>query len=122
MYKRQIVNTCFESIISFIEQEVVAQFKDFAEKSTDYSEAVSGIKAKLDEMLDAVGRLESSVTQIAENASSVSEIMMENQTAIGTIVEKNTTTAEIAGTTQNQSIQNREMADHLGEIVGRFHR
>ena len=117
-----IVNTCFESIISFIEQEVVAQFKDFAEKSTDYSEAVSGIKAKLDEMLDAVGRLESSVTQIAENASSVSEIMMENQTAIGTIVEKNTTTAEIAGTTQNQSIQNREMADHLGEIVGRFHR
>lgn len=116
------VNTCFESIISFIEQEVVVQFKGFAEKSTDYSEAVSGIKAKLDEMLEAVGRLERSVTQIAENASSVSEIMAENQTAIGTIVEKNTTTAEIAGTTQDQSIQNREMADHLGEIVGKFHR
>ncbi len=116
------VNTCFESIISFIEQEVVVQFKGFAEKSTDYSEAVSGIKAKLDEMLDAVGRLERSVSQISENASSVSEIMAENQTAIGTIVEKNTTTAEIAGTTQDQSIQNREMADHLGEIVGKFHR
>ncbi len=98
------------------------QFKGFAEKSTDYSEAVSGIKAKLDEMLDAVGRLERSVSQISENASSVSEIMAENQTAIGTIVEKNTTTAEIAGTTQDQSIQNREMADHLGEIVGKFHR
>lgn len=116
------VNACFESIISFIEQEVVVQFKGFAEKSTDYSEAVSGIKDKLDEMLEAVGRLESSVSQISENASSVSEIMAENQTAIGTIVEKNTTTAEIAGTTQDQSIQNREMADHLGEIVGKFHR
>ncbi len=116
------VNTCFESIISFIEQEVVVQFKGFAEKSTDYSEAVSGIKAKLDEMLDAVGRLERSVSQISENAGSVSEIMAENQTAIGTIVEKNMTTAEIAGTTQDQSIQNREMADHLGEIVGKFHR
>lgn len=116
------VNTCFESIISFIEQEVVVQFKGFAEKSTDYSEAVSGIKDKLDEMLDAVGRLERSVTQIAENASDVGVIMSENQTAIGTIVEKNAETAKIAGTTQDQSIQNREMADHLGEIVGRFHR
>lgn len=116
------VNTCFESIISFIEQEVVVQFKGFAEKSTDYSEAVSEIKAKLDEMLDAVGRLESSVTQIAENASNVGTIMEENQTAIGTIVEKNATTAQIAGITQDQSIQNREMADHLGEIVGKFHR
>lgn len=116
------VNSCFESIISFIEQEVVVQFKGFAEKSTNYSEAVSEIKDKLDEMLNAVGRLEDSVTQIAENASDVSTIMGENQTAIGTIVEKNGTTAMIAGTTQEQSMQNREMADHLGEIVGKFHR
>lgn len=116
------VNSCFESIISFIEQEVVVQFKGFAEKSTNYSEAVNEIKNKLDEMLNAVGRLEDSVTQIAENASDVSTIMGENQTAIGTIVEKNGTTAMIAGTTQEQSMQNREMADHLGEIVGKFHR
>lgn len=117
-----IVNSCFESIISFIEEDVVEQFKGFAEKSTNYSEAVNQIKEKLDGMLEAVGRLERSVTQIAENASDVSTIMIENQTAIGTIVEKNETTARIAGTTQDQSIQNREMADHLGEIVGRFHR
>ena len=100
----------------------MAQFKDFAERYTDYSEAVGGIRDKLDEMLEAIGRLESSVTQIAENASDVGMIMLENQTAIGTIVQKNETTAMIAGTTQDQSIQNREMADHLGEIVGKFHR
>lgn len=116
------VNTCFDSIISFIEQDVVVQFREFAEKSTDYSKAVSGIKNKLDEMLDAVKRLENSVTQIAENASDVGEIMGENQAAIGTIVEKNETTSVIAGTTQNQAVENREMADHLGDIVGRFHR
>ena len=116
------VNTCFESIISFIEQDVVVQFRGFAEKSTDYSDAVGGIKDKLDEMLDAVKRMENSVTQIAENASDVGEIMGENQDAIGTIVEKNEVTAVIAGTTQNQAVQNREMADHLGDIVGKFHR
>ncbi len=116
------VNGCFDSIISFIEQDVVVQFKGFAEKSTDYSEAVGQIKDKLDEMLEAVRSLQMSVAQISDNAADVSVIMGENQTAIGTIIEKNETTAEIAGKTQEQSMENKEMADHLGEIVGRFRR
>ena len=100
----------------------MVQFKGFAEKSTDYSEAVSGIKNKLDQMLESVRGLEESVAQISENAGNVSAIMGENQTAIENIVEKNEMTAAIAGTTQDQSMQNKQMADHLGEIVGRFHR
>ncbi len=116
------VNNCFESIIAFMEQDVVVQFKGFAEKSTSYSEAVGDIKNKLDRMLDAVKKLEESVAQISENAGNVSAIMGENQTAIENIVEKNEMTAEIAGTTQNQSKQNKQMADYLGEIVRRFHR
>lgn len=117
-----IVNGCFDSIISFIEQDVVVQFRGFAEKSTAYSESVGQIKNKLDEMLDAVRRLEMSVAQISDNAADVSVIMGENQTAIGTIIEKNGATAAIAGQTQEQSMQNKEMADHLEEIVGRFRR
>lgn len=117
-----IVNNCFDSVISFIEQDVVVQFKEFADKSTDYSGAVGRIKGMLDNMLREVKNLEESVTRISENASNVGVIMGENQTAIGTIVEKNETTAMIAGMTQDQSIQNREMADHLGEIVGKFQR
>lgn len=117
-----IVNNCFESIISFIEQDVVVQFKGFAEKSTDYSSAVEQIKGKLDDMLGAVKRLEESVARISENASDVGVIMDENYSAINVIAEKNETTAAIAGETQDQSIQNREMADHLEEIVGKFQR
>lgn len=117
-----IVNGCFDSIISFIEQDVVVQFRGFAEKSTDYSESVGQIKDKLDEMLNAVRRLEMSVAQISENAANVNVIMEENQTAIGTIIQKNEVTAEIAGQTQEQSVQNKKMADHLEEIVGKFRR
>lgn len=116
------VNNCFESIIAFMEQDVVVQFKGFAEKSTNYSEAVGDIKKKLDQMLDGVKKLEESVAQISENAGNVSAIMGENQTAIENIVEKNEMTAAIAGTTQNQSKENRQMADHLKEIVKKFHR
>lgn len=115
-----IVNNCFESIIAFMEQDVVVQFKGFAEKSTDYSEAVSQIKDKLDHMFGEVRKLEESVAQISENAGNVSVIMGENQIAIDNIVEKNEMTATIAGTTQKQSMQNKQMADHLGEIVGKF--
>lgn len=117
-----VVNNCFESIITFMEQDVVVQFKGFAEKSTEYSEAVGEIKDKLDQMFDAVRKLEESVSQISENAGNVSAIMAENQTAIDNIVEKNEMTAAIAGTTQNQSRENKQMADHLGEIVGKFRR
>lgn len=116
------VNGCFDSIISFIEQDVVVQFKGFAEKSTDYSEAVGQIKDKLDEMLEAVRSLQMSVAQISDNAADVSVIMGENQTAIGSIIEKNGATAVIAGKTQEQSMENKEMADHLEEIVGKFRR
>lgn len=116
------VNNCFESIIAFMEQDVVVQFKGFAEKSTNYSEAVGDIKKKLDQMLDGVKKLEESVAQISENAGNVSAIMGENQTAIENIVEKNEMTAAIADTTQNQSKENRQMADHLKEIVKKFHR
>ena len=116
------MNGCFDSIISFIEQDVVVQFKGFAEKSTDYSEAVGQIKDKLDEMLEAVRSLQMSVAQISDNAADVSVIMGENQTAIGSIIEKNGATAVIAGKTQEQSMENKEMADHLEEIVGKFRR
>ena len=117
-----IVNNCFESIIAFMEQDVVVQFKGFAEKSTEYSEAVGGIKDKLDQMFDAVRRLEESVSQISENAGNVSVIMGENKSAIENIVEKNEMTAAIACTTQEQSEENKQMADYLSEIVGKFRR
>lgn len=117
-----IVSNCFESIIAFMEQDVVVQFKGFAEKSTEYSEAVGGIKDKLDQMFDAVRRLEESVSQISENAGNVSVIMGENKNAIENIVEKNEMTAAIACTTQEQSEENKQMADYLGEIVGKFRR
>ena len=117
-----IVNNCFESIIAFMEQDVVVQFKGFAEKSTEYSEAVGGIKDKLDQMFDAVRRLEESVSQISENAGNVSVIMGENKSAIENIVEKNEMTAAIACTTQEQSEENKQMADYLSEIVDKFRR
>ncbi len=116
------VNNCFDSIITFIEQQVVAQFKDFAEKSTGYSMAVDAIKEQLDTVEKAVKQLEQSVKQISQNVVDVNHITDENSSAIGVIVEKNESTSQIAGTIQEQSEQNRDLAKQLDKLISRFTR
>lgn len=116
----ETVNTCFNTIIEFIEKDVVAQFKDFAEKSTTYSEEVDSIKTQLDSVEKAVQELYEYVMLIADNMTNVKHITSENQCAIDTIVQKNEGTSEIAGVIQRQSEENKELATQLDELIGRF--
>ncbi len=116
----KVVNNCFNSIIAFIEKEVVDQFKDFAEKSTGYSISVNEIKEQLDRVDQAVKQLEVSVTQIADSIMDVNNITNENQSAISVIVEKNESTALIADQIQQQSEQNKKLAEELDNLIGKF--
>lgn len=116
----KVVNNCFNSIISFIEEEVVGQFKDFAEKSADYRVAVNTIKKQLDDVNSAVKQLETSVRQISQNVIEVNNITGENQSAITAIVQKNESTAQIADTIQEQAEQNRGLAQELDNLIKKF--
>lgn len=115
-----VVNECFNAILNFIEQEVVGQFKEFADKSTSYSAAVDTIKDQLDGINEAVGQLKQSVDQISENVADVNNITDENRCAIGVIVNKNENTAQIAGVIQEQAEQNKELAKQLDSLIGKF--
>ncbi len=116
----ETVNTCFDTILTFIEKEVVEQFKDFTEKSTVYSQEVDSIKNQLDSVENAVQELYQSVMQISENMTNVKHITNENQYAIDTIVQKNEGTSEIAGIIQRQSEENKELAMELEDIINQF--
>ncbi len=116
----KVVNNCFNTIITFIEKEVVDQFKDFAEKSNGYSISVNEIKAQLDKVDGAVKQLEASVRQISENVMNVNSITNENRCAINVIVEKNESTALIADQIQQQAEQNKELAKELDGLIGKF--
>ena len=116
----KVVNNCFNSIIAFIEKEVVDQFKDFAEKSPGYSISVNEIKEQLDRVDQAVKQLEVSVTQIADSIMDVNNITNENQSAISVIVEKNESTALIADQIPQQSEQNKKLAEELDNLIGKF--
>lgn len=116
------VNNCFNSIVSYLEKEVVGQFKDFVDKSTGYSTAVDMIRTQLDSINGAVQQLKQSIDQIKENIGDVHNITDENSNAIGTIVEKNENTARIVDTIQEQSEQNKEIAKQLDDLIGKFER
>ena len=114
------VNNCFDTIIEFIEKDVVERFREFADKSTTYSEQVDSIKNQLDSAENAVKQLSEFATEIETNMEDVKCITNENQVAINTIVEKNEDTAEIAGMVQRQSEENKELSIKLESIIEQF--
>ena len=116
----ETVTECFKSILAFIEKDVVGQFKDCIDKSVEYAESVDAIKEQLDTAEQEVQQLYQFVVQIADNMQDVKNITRENRNAIDTIVEKNERTSTIANTIQNQSEDNKQLAEQLEEVVDRF--
>ncbi len=114
------VNECVQTIMQFMENDVLANFEVFADKSNGYSASVEAIKKDIEELSSFMLGLEQSIQQISGNVVNVQEISQGNRTAIGVIVEKSESTANIAYEIQKQSEENKEMADSLDEIVNRF--
>lgn len=114
------VNACFDSIMSFIEKDVVVQFEDIAGKSNQNSDSVDRIKEQLDIVQKSVKNLEDSVGKIAISIDDVNRITEENQSAIGVIVEKSENTSEVAAVIQKQASDNQEIAGQMKGIVGKF--
>ena len=114
------VNKCFDSIVEFIEQDVVTQFKDFVEKSYAYSDNANSIKNQLDNVDGAMKELRTAVSQISANITNVNQITDENLMAVNTIVEMNENTSQIAEAVQKQSVQNKDLAMQLDGILEQF--
>lgn len=114
------VNECVQTIMKFMEEQVMVCFEDFAKRSSDYSSSVEEIKQDIQKLNGFVTGLEKSIEQISENIGDVQKISAENNIAINDIVQKNENTANIAVSIQTQSEENRKMADSLGDIVNKF--
>ena len=114
------VNECVQTIMQFMEKDVLANFEVFAGKSNEYSASVEAIQKDIEELNGFMNRLEQSIGQISGNIINVQEISHGNKAAIGVIVEKSESTANIALEIQKQSEENKEMADSLDVIVNKF--
>ena len=114
------VNACFDTILDFIEKDVVEEFRDFTEKSTSYSRDVSSIKEQLDSVEKDVQLLHQAVTQISDGMTEVKSVSNNNRLAMETLVQKNERTSEIASVIQKQSEENKELANKLELVISKF--
>lgn len=114
------VNNCFNDMMGYMEQNVVRQFENFAEQSTDNRSAAEEIKNQLGEINTAIVQLEQSVSQISGHIEDVHNITKQDQVAIGGIVHKNEKLAVVADTIRNQAQENQNIARQLAEIVDQF--
>lgn len=115
-----VVNECVQSIMEFIEKDVLESLNQFSTRSENYSESVENIKNHIDSINEFVGNLQKSVRQISSNITNVQDVSDQNSAAIGVIVEKSERTADIAHEIQQQSEENQKMAESLEEIVNKF--
>lgn len=114
------VYNCIQSIISFIEDDVLKKFESFSERSTTYSESVNEIKNDIDTVSEFINELSNSIGQISQNINAVVISAKENNKAIGDIVEKSEQSAMIADEAQKQSVENKELASKLMDIANKF--
>lgn len=115
-----VVNNCVQDVLSFIEKDILASFESFAGKSNEYSTSAEEIKKNFEQLNSFIQELDNSINQIYENISNVKRISYENNLAVGVIVEKSESTANIATEIQKQSEENQKMADDLNEIIDKF--
>ena len=114
------VHECVQTMMQFMESDVLGNFEIFAGKSSEFSVSAEAIKRDIEELNRFMGNLEQSIGEISKNILDVQDVSRGNKEAIGVIVEKSESTAAIAMGIQKQSEDNKEMADSLDEIVNKF--
>lgn len=114
------VNTIINEIMTFIEEDMLTFFEKFANQSNEYSSSSESVMIDIQKLESFINELESSINQIMMTVTSVNKIAVENRSSINEIVNKINETAYVAGEIQHHSAENKEMADTLENIAGRF--
>lgn len=115
-----IVNNCVQDVMTFIENDILRSFEDFAKKSNEYSTSAKDIKENFEDLNTFIQNLSISINQIHENISNIKQISLENNNAITVIVDKSESTASIATQISKESEENQQMSDSLNEIISKF--
>ena len=116
----QAVKNCLATILTFIEEDLLRKFEEFATSSEECSSSVSDIKSDIVNMSVLIEEINSSIAQISVNINNVVHATQENSQAIGNIVEKSEFATTIVQDTQKQSEENKYLASQLEEISGSF--
>lgn len=117
----EVVRSCFDRILRFLEETVMEEFKQFADSAEQYSIAVDGIRQDITNLDSSTSTLSNSMRQISDSVTSMKRIAEENECAIDVIADKSETTKDIADEIRIQSDNNKRLIRELEKIINRFH-
>ncbi|MCI7130910.1 MAG: methyl-accepting chemotaxis protein [Lachnospiraceae bacterium] len=114
------VRTCFDDIISFMEQDVSDKFKEFVEIANDYDNSVEVIRHAIYEIEKASAGFVSSIAGIKSQMEVIQMTASENENGVDDIVsviERTNTTAEDL---KNVVTVNEDNVQAINRIVEKF--
>ena len=115
-----MVESCFDNIIAFMENDIKSQFKDFVVATNEYNDSITQIQKIIREMSECSDAFVKAVTDIQSQIDQVQKNPEEFRNSTEHVLEKVEQTRKM---TQNlaQIVQdNEENAISIREIINRF--
>ena len=114
------VRKCFAEIIDYMENDILQNFKEFAQAADEYGEQSDQIGEQIDEITDSMQQLKRYMQEIVESSKNVSEAARQNEQAVTEIVEKNENMINVSDRVSEISDTNNENSTQIGDVVNQF--
>ncbi len=114
------VRECFNDIVRFMEEDVSANFTEFADIAKDYAEKVEEIRLSIEEIDNASRAFISSVTGIQEQIGYISEASSYSEEGVEDLIKKNAENSATADHMVEIVAENAQNADRITAVVERF--
>ena len=115
------IQSCFQDILSFMEQDVATEFNEFVKISDESNKAVELIHTVIQEINAATTTFGQSLTAIQKQVDTVQSASLENEQGVDDIVNKIENTNRTAESLNDIVNTNQNNAQSLREIIEQFH-
>lgn len=114
------MSECLEETNGFLENTVVAEYKEFEQVSEQYEVDADVFKHSMNGVKDAISELSGAIERIAQALGGMNDTIGESSEGVADIAEKSTVMVEKAGTTYDMVKECYVCVENLQNIVSRF--
>jgi methyl-accepting chemotaxis protein len=114
------VNDCFNEIVSFMENEVITEFRSFNEMARNYGEGAAKIQTAVESIEEDTVQFTRSVEAIRDQIENVTAASNDNEKGVETIIEKNDLATETTNSIVSVAEENQANASQINDIINRF--
>lgn len=114
------VQSCFDQVIMFLQNDVQMQFTEFADATKDYYNSIQNMQMIISDIAEASETFADTVKSIQEQIGEVSNVPDSQSVTSQEVLEKAKQTEKTAETMTGIVSKNKENAKEISEIVNRF--